>query len=54
MTVDGGQPVGAAVPADWPDATLDGHVDLPVSRTGSCCFGGPDLRDFHVTTTGRT
>jgi sugar lactone lactonase YvrE len=33
-----------------PDGTLAGGVDVPVSQTSSCCFGGPDLRDLYITT----
>jgi sugar lactone lactonase YvrE len=25
-------------------------VSLPIARITSCCFGGPELRDFYVTT----
>ena len=33
-----------------PQGELMGHVELPVAKVTSCCFGGPDLRDLYVTT----
>jgi sugar lactone lactonase YvrE len=32
-----------------PDGTLADTVEVPASRTTSCCFGGPDLRDLYIT-----
>ncbi len=61
-----GQPDGLAVDAEggiwvalWgggrvvrflPGGTIEGTIDVPVSQTSSCCFGGPDLRDLYITT----
>jgi sugar lactone lactonase YvrE len=33
-----------------PDGTVAGAIEVPVSQTSSCCFGGPDLRDLYITT----
>lgn len=41
---------GAAVRRYRPDGTLDGVVDLPVSRPTACTFGGDDLTDLFITT----
>lgn len=66
VRVDGAVPDGLSVDAEgcvwvalhggWgllrysPEGELVGHVDLPVAKATSCCFGGPDLRDLYVTT----
>jgi sugar lactone lactonase YvrE len=41
---------GAAVRRYRPDGTLDGVVDLPVSRPTACTFGGDNLTDLFITT----
>ena len=33
-----------------PDGTVADAIEVPVSQTSSCCFGGPDLRDLYITT----
>jgi sugar lactone lactonase YvrE len=41
---------GGRVVRFLPDGTEAGGVEVPVSQTSSCCFGGPDLRDLYITT----
>ena len=41
---------GAAVRRYRPDGTLDGVVELPVSRPTACTFGGDNLTDLFITT----
>jgi len=41
---------GGRVVRFLPDGTPAGEIEVPVSRTTSCCFGGPDLRDLFITT----
>ena len=56
MTVDAEGSLWVALHGGWgllrfsPDGRLLGHVDLPVAKVTSCCFGGPGLRDLYVTT----
>jgi sugar lactone lactonase YvrE len=33
-----------------PDGTVDGVLEMPVSKITTCTFGGPDLRTLYVTT----
>lgn len=41
---------GAALRRYTPRGDLDRTVRLPVRRPTACAFGGPGLRDLHVTT----
>ncbi|MGE5244179.1 MAG: SMP-30/gluconolactonase/LRE family protein [Betaproteobacteria bacterium] len=41
---------GSAVHRYSPDGRLVEAVRLPVTHPTSCAFGGPDLRDFYITT----
>ena len=56
LAVDAEGCIWAALHGGWglnrysPAGELMGHVELPVARVTSCCFGGSDLRDFYVTT----
>jgi sugar lactone lactonase YvrE len=56
MTVDAEGCVWVALHGGWgllrysPEGDLLGHVDLPVAKVTSCCFGGAGLRDLYVTT----
>lgn len=36
-----------------PDGRIDRIITVPVSKPTSCCFGGPDYRQFFVTTATR-
>ena len=45
----GGDP---AVARFLPDGTFDRRVDVPAPFVASLCFGGADLRDLFITTTG--
>lgn len=56
LSVDAEGCVWVALHGGWgllrysPEGELVGHVDLPVAKVTSCCFGGPALRDLYVTT----
>ena len=56
LSVDAEGCVWVALHGGWgllrysPRGELVGHVDLPVAKVTSCCFGGPALRDLYVTT----
>jgi sugar lactone lactonase YvrE len=56
LNVDAEGCVWVALHGGWgllrysPEGQLVGHVDLPVAKVTSCCFGGPALRDLYVTT----
>ncbi len=41
---------GGQVTRFLPDGTVAGSIRMPVSRTSSCCFAGPDLSDLYITT----
>jgi len=41
---------GGRIARFLPDGTPAGAIEVPVSQTSSCCFGGPDLRDLFITT----
>jgi sugar lactone lactonase YvrE len=45
---------GGAVRRFAPDGRLLTEIGVPVTRTTSCCLGGPDLRDLFVTTARRS
>jgi len=65
VAADAGYPDGLTVDAEdhvwsahWdggrvtryrPDGTIERAIALPVPRTTSCCFGGPDLATLYVT-----
>jgi sugar lactone lactonase YvrE len=42
---------GSAVHRYRPDGTLDGVVELPVTKPTACTFGGDDLSELFITTT---
>jgi sugar lactone lactonase YvrE len=42
---------GSAVHRYRPDGSLDGVVELPVTKPTACTFGGDDLSDLFITTT---
>jgi sugar lactone lactonase YvrE len=44
-------PDGSAVHRYRPDGSLDGVVELPVTKPTACTFGGDDLSDLFITTT---
>ena len=56
LTVDAEGCVWVALHGGWgllrysPEGDLLGHVELPVAKVTSCCFGGAGLRDLYVTT----